>query len=324
MRAVLGTLAWVGLVASDADAVARALARDFGLPRADTVAGATGRRVPLLGVGRAALALFEPGDPFLGDDARPGVHHLALAVADLAGAAARATAAGVRLEAPDPVAGLGGARHLRLAPATTAGVRTYLTEPVPAAPPARGPGAAGWVERIDHVGVATADTRGALECFVTRLGFPLESTQTDVEAVIAVESFTSDRYGVVYHARPPEVVGGLRVAFVTVGDAELEFLEDLDPRAGREPRPAPGASGAGTTRGDRTAIARFVAARGPGLHHLALKVDDVDGALGRLAAAGYELIDRVGRPGSRRARIAFLGRARLGGVLVHLVERPAA
>ncbi|MGH7334083.1 MAG: VOC family protein [Candidatus Rokuibacteriota bacterium] len=57
------------------------------------------------------------------------------------------------------------------------------------------------------------------------------------------------------------------------------------------------------------------------LHHLALKVADVDAALARLGRAGYELIDNTGRPGSRRARIAFLARKSLGGVLVHLVQR---
>jgi methylmalonyl-CoA/ethylmalonyl-CoA epimerase len=117
------------------------------------------------------------------------------------------------------------------------------------------------------------------------------------------------------------------VAFVTVGDCDLELLQDFDPRHGADVA-SHGAGttrhGAGTTRQDQGAIARFVASRGPGLHHLALKVGDIDDALGRLARAGYELIDPVGRPGSRRARIAFLARKGLGGVLVHLVERPAA
>jgi hypothetical protein len=195
-----------------------------------------------------------------------------------------------------------------------------VTEPLSLAP-----SPPGWVERIDHLGVASVDNAAALEVFCGRLGFPLESTQTDLEVRIAVESFTSDKYGVVYHTRSPEPRGGLRVAFVSVGDADLEFLQDLDQPEGVDPgRGAEAvAGGPGTTRQDRSAIARFVASRGAGLHHLALKVTDIDGALGRLAGAGYELIDRAGRPGSRRARIAFLGRQSLGGVLVHLVERPA-
>ena len=80
---------------------------------------------------------------------------------------------------------------------------------------------------------------------------------------------------------------------------------------------------AGSTRQDQGAIARFVASRGRGLHHLALKTSDIDALLARLAAAGRPLIDVRGRPGSRRARIGFLHPRALGGVLLHFVERSA-
>jgi methylmalonyl-CoA epimerase len=176
---------------------------------------------------------------------------------------------------------------------------------------------AGRVERIDHLGVASRDNAEALQAFSGRLGFPVESTQTDIEVTIAVESFTSDRYGVRYHTRPPRTAGGLRVAFVTIGDCELEFLQEFDPATGA----AVEAARPGTTRQDQGAIARAIATRGPGLHHLALKVGDIDGMLARLAAAGHAVIDPVGRPGSRRARIGFLHPRSLGGVLVHLVQR---
>ncbi|MCG8544558.1 MAG: VOC family protein, partial [Alphaproteobacteria bacterium] len=69
------------------------------------------------------------------------------------------------------------------------------------------------------------------------------------------------------------------------------------------------------------AIARFVARRGAGLHHVALKTPDIDGLLASLDAAGLRMIDRIGRPGSRRARIGFVHPASLGGVLMHFVER---
>jgi catechol 2,3-dioxygenase-like lactoylglutathione lyase family enzyme len=191
-------------------------------------------------------------------------------------------------------------------------VLTVLTEPVDL------PGAGdGRVERLDHVGVASADNRGAVDAFVGTLGATLESTQTDLEVAIAVESFTSDKYGAVYHTRAPEPVGGLRVAFVTVGDCELELLQDFDPRHGMrvdQGRP-------GTTKQDQGAIARFVASRGAGLHHLAFKVADIDERLAGLARAGLRLIDQVGRPGSRRARIGFIHPASLGGVLAHFVQR---
>jgi methylmalonyl-CoA/ethylmalonyl-CoA epimerase len=312
---IASRLAYAALVVADVERVATALARDFGLRRTDCKAGDTGGTAPVFAVGDAALALFSPGDLFLGEDARPGLHHIALAVPDLAAAAGAATVAGIALEGRTPRPGLAASRRLALASEATAGVRIFLTEPI-----RLDPSPPGWVERIDHLGVASADNAAALEVFCGRLGFPLESMQTDLEVRIPVESFTSDKYGVVYHSREPEPVGGLRVAFVTVGDCELEFLQDIDPRHGIE---AAGA-GPGTTKQDQGAIARFVASRGPGLHHLALKVGDIGAALARLAAAGYELIDRVGRPGSRRARIAFLQRRSLGGVLVHLVERRSA
>jgi methylmalonyl-CoA/ethylmalonyl-CoA epimerase len=329
-------LAYTALVVADVERVAAAFTRDFGFRRTDCAAGNSGRRVPVFAVGASALALFEPGDPFLGDSARPGVHHIALEVAELSAAAGAVSVAGIALDGRTPEPGLAGRRRLPLKPEATVGVQTYLTEPIGVEP-----ASAGWVERIDHLGVASADNAAALEIFCGRLGFPLESTQTDLEVRIPVESFTSDKYGVVYHSRAPEPVGGLRVAFVTVGDCDLELLQDFDPRHGADVAShgdgttRHGASTtsygtgtrshvAGTTRQDQGAIARFVASRGPGLHHLALKVGDIDDALGRLARAGYDLIDPVGRPGSRRARIAFLARKGLGGVLVHLVQRPAA
>lgn len=304
------TMAWVGLVVTDVAGATRAFGHDFGLARTDVTAEA-GPSVPVFTVGRSALALFAPDHPFVGGSARPGVHHVAFGVPDVVAAARDATAAGVPASG-SPGAGLGGRRMLALDHEAACGVRILLSEPVEFSPPR-----AGFVERIDHVGVASRDNAAAVALFVGRLGCPLESTQTDLEVRLAVESFTSDRYGVVYHARPPEPVGGLRVAFVTAGDCDLEFLEDFDPRL--DPSIAHGQ--AGTTKQDQSAIARFVASRGPGLHHLALKVRDVDAALTSLAHAGPPVIDRVGRPGSRRARIGFLHPKGLYGVLMHLVER---
>ncbi len=306
-------LAWVALVVDDVEAAARGLERDLGLARLDCPAAGGARRVPVLPVGAAALALFAPGDPFVGGERRTGVHHVAVAVENLREAAGAAAVAGASVAAPEP--GLAGARRAALAPEATVGVRIWLTEPLAAGAP-RGDNR---VERIDHLGVASADNEAAIDVFTRRLGFPLESTQTDLEVQIAVETFTSDRYGVVHHAREPRAVGGLRVAFVTVGDCELEFLQEFDPRTGA--RVAPGEPG--TTRQDQGAIGRYIGARGAGLHHLALKVRDIDGTLDVLARAGRRLIDRAGRPGSRRARIAFVHPAGLHGVLLHFVQRDA-
>lgn len=300
----VGELAYVGLVSSDPAAACAVLGRHLGLPRSDLQSA--GGPVAVFSVGRSALAVFAPGHALVGDEAKPGVHHIALGVDDLERAAASAGAAGAH------ATGLAGRRVLALPRESTCGVRTFLTERLALAP--RSPGV---LERIDHVGVASTDVGEDEAAFAGRLGFAVESRQTDMEVVTAVESFTSDKYGVVYHARQPEPVGGLRVCFITVGDCELEFLANFDPRQGGEVEQGR----AGTTRQDQGAIARFVASRGRGLHHIALKTPDIDGTLAKLAAAGLPLIDARGRPGSRRALIGFLHPRALGGVLLHLVQR---
>ncbi len=303
-------LAYVALVARDPAAPAAVFDR-LGLPRHDLDDG-HGGTVPAFSAGESALVLFPEGHAHVGEDARPGVHHIALCAPDLAGALAQAgEIAGASPAAPRP--GLAGRRRVSLHRAQLSGVRTFVTEPLDIAP-----GRSAAIERIDHLGVASEDNRTAIGVWCDRLGCPLESQQTDMEVAIAVESFTSDRHGVIYHTRPPVPVGGLRVAFVTVGDTELEFLQNFDPS-----HPAVVERGkAGTTRQDQGAIGRFIARRGPGLHHLAFKTPDIDGVLADLGRAGVPLIDRTGRPGSRAGRIGFLDPAGTGGILIHFDERP--
>ncbi len=67
-------------------------------------------------------------------------------------------------------------------------------------------------------------------------------------------------------------------------------------------------------------VTGFLTKRGPGLHHLAYRVDDLDAALVKLAAAGVRLIDREARPGAHGTRIAFVHPSAAGGVLTELVE----
>lgn len=297
-------IAYVALVSNDPALAAGVFERHFGLPRRE-LSSAAGP-VPVFPLGRSALAVFPPGHPLVEGEARPGVHHIALGVDDLEAAAARAGAPA------DAATGLGGKRIRRLGREATAGVRVLLTERLDLASRADGP-----VERLDHVGVASSDVREDEGVFCGRLGFALESRQTDMEVSLAVESFTSDKYGVVYHTRPPQPVGGLRVVFITVGDCELEFLANFDPRQEGEVDHGR----AGTTRQDQGAIARYVTARGRGLHHFAVKARDIDALLGGMAAAGLPMIDTKGRPGSRRALIGFPHPRALGGVLMHAVQR---
>jgi methylmalonyl-CoA/ethylmalonyl-CoA epimerase len=69
------------------------------------------------------------------------------------------------------------------------------------------------------------------------------------------------------------------------------------------------------------ALERFLARRGPGLHHVCFEVDDLSGALATLKAAGVQLIDETPRPGARGHMVAFLHPAATGGVLFELCEQ---
>ena len=295
-------IAYVALVSHDSISAATIFERHFGLPRAELSSPAG--PVPVFALGRSALAVFPPAHPLVEGETSPGVHHIALAVDDIDGASA--PVGGVRQ------VGLGGRRIRRLPRDAMNGVRVVLTEPLGVRP-----SGAGLVERLDHVGVASTDVVEDEALFSEKLGFPVESHQTDMEVSIAVESFTSDKYGAVYHTRAPEPVGGLRVTFITIGDCDLEFLANFDPRqAGQVDH-----GRAGTTRQDQGAITRYIATRGRGLHHVAVKTRDADVLLGGMTAAGLPMIDSKGRPGSRRALIGFPHPRALGGVLMHVVQR---
>jgi methylmalonyl-CoA/ethylmalonyl-CoA epimerase len=71
---------------------------------------------------------------------------------------------------------------------------------------------------------------------------------------------------------------------------------------------------------DDSPIAKFVAKRGPGIHHVCFAVDDLDGTLDKCRAAGLRLIDETPRIGAEGKRIAFLHPSATGGVLVELSE----
>ena len=304
-------LAYVSVVVRDVEAVAEMLTRDFKLEASMMTVGSSGSRAPVFPVGETAIALFEIGDSFVGGAERTGVHHLAVSTDFPVSSGFDAAEKGIPMLSDALEWGLGGTQRLLLDPRHTRGVITYLSEPlnVPKPDPEI-------VERIDHIGVASSDNDDARDVFTSRFGWELESTQTDAEVAQVVESFTSDKYGVAYRPKSAELVGGVRVAFVTIGDCDLEFLQNLTPQG-----TGPTERGPGSTRQDQNAISRFIESRGPGLHHLALKVRDINPQLSKLEAAGYTMIDTEGRPGSRLAQIGFIHPASLGGLLIHLVER---
>ncbi|HEX2572552.1 MAG TPA: VOC family protein [Polyangia bacterium] len=74
-----------------------------------------------------------------------------------------------------------------------------------------------------------------------------------------------------------------------------------------------------TPKGGNPGLEKFLAKRGPGLHHIAFRVDDLAAALQELDARGVPLIDRVPRPGARGHRVGFLHPSAAGGTLVELV-----
>lgn len=92
----------------------------------------------------------------------------------------------------------------------------------------------------------------------------------------------------------------VRAHFVPVGEATLELLEATSPDS---------------------PIAKYVEKRGPGIHHVTLRVDDIRDVLGRLKARGVRLIDEEPRPGAEGALIAFVHPASSHGVLVELKQR---
>ena len=72
--------------------------------------------------------------------------------------------------------------------------------------------------------------------------------------------------------------------------------------------------------GPDTPVGKFLAKKGPGIHHVAYQVTDIDAALAALKAAGTRLIDETPRVGIRGSRVAFLHPAASGGVLTEIVE----
>lgn len=92
---------------------------------------------------------------------------------------------------------------------------------------------------------------------------------------------------------------GVEAALLDVGDGHVELLRPL---------------------GAETAVGKFLARRGPGLHHVAYRVADVEETLGELSAAGLKLIDEHARQGIRGSRVAFLHPSSTGGVLTEIVQ----
>jgi len=92
---------------------------------------------------------------------------------------------------------------------------------------------------------------------------------------------------------------GVEAVLLEIGEGHVELLKPLSPD---------------------TAVGKFIASRGPGLHHVAYQTSDIDAALDQVKAAGLQLIDETPRIGIRGSRVAFLHPKATGGVLTEIVE----
>jgi methylmalonyl-CoA epimerase len=113
----------------------------------------------------------------------------------------------------------------------------------------------------------------------------------------AAAAFYSDILGLTAHA--PEVADGATIVSFPLGESEIELLAPRDPDG---------------------PIARFLAKRGPGIHHICYRVADLDSALEACRAAGYRLIDPEPRTGAGGRRIAFIHPKSTAGILLELTE----
>lgn len=127
--------------------------------------------------------------------------------------------------------------------------------------------------KLDHIGIAVRSLDAAK--IYEALGLKIEHTE-----VVASQ--------------------GVKTAFLSVGDSNLELLEPTGPES---------------------TIAKFIEKRGEGIHHICLRVDDIESHLARLKAEGYRLINESPVPGAHGCRVAFLHPAAGNGVLIELSEK---
>ena len=120
-----------------------------------------------------------------------------------------------------------------------------------------------------------------------------------VEDLDAAVELYRERFGMAQQHREVVEEQGVEAVLLEVGEGHVELLSPLGPD---------------------TAVGKFLASRGPGLHHVAYQTSDIDSALEQVRAAGLPVIDEQPRVGIRGSRVAFLHPKATGGVLTELVE----
>ncbi|MDW8215559.1 MAG: methylmalonyl-CoA epimerase [Roseiflexaceae bacterium] len=127
---------------------------------------------------------------------------------------------------------------------------------------------------------------------VDHIGFAVR----DIDSAIA---FYSQTFGISEWERIPMPERHMEVAATRMGDVLLELIAPTS---------------------DEAAFAKYLNERGPGMHHIAYKVNDIEAALAEIKARGVQLIDETPRPGLHDTLVAFLHPKSCQGVLVELVQ----
>jgi len=117
---------------------------------------------------------------------------------------------------------------------------------------------------------------------------------SDLDTALA---FYRDVLGLMPH--PPQTADGADIVSLSFGDVQVELLASTDPAS---------------------PITKFLAKRGPGIHHICYRVPDLDAALAACRRAGYRLVDEQPRIGVEGRRIAFLHPKTTAGILLELTE----
>jgi methylmalonyl-CoA/ethylmalonyl-CoA epimerase len=131
------------------------------------------------------------------------------------------------------------------------------------------------IEKIDHIGIAVRSIEKTSELFSNILGLKVAGEEIVEEQKV-------------------------KIAFLPLGDSELELLESTSPEG---------------------PIAKFIEKKGEGIQHIAFRVDNIEKALEKLKKEGVSLIDEKPRYGAGGAKIAFLHPKGTNGVLIELSER---
>lgn len=131
------------------------------------------------------------------------------------------------------------------------------------------------IQKLDHIGIAVNNLDEALKLYSEVLGLNLAGVEVVEEQKV-------------------------RVAFLPVGDTEVELLESTSPEG---------------------PIAKFIEAKGQGIQHMAFKVDNIEEAIEEMKAKGMRMIDEKPRYGAGGAKIAFMHPKSSNGVLIELSER---